>query len=143
MLISQAASSSLVTGMPRDGERSADCCGPVAQAPAASSASTAARLSVDMFYAPVRADRPCDDRVVVIGVAGGILRQPFAARRLHLPLFVGGPALEQGLGAFPLPRQPEAHEALRPLLAGDPSDHGCPRPLDRDLHVADSPRAAT
>src|SRR4030081_3484290 len=137
MLISQAASSSLVTGMPRDGERSADCCGPVAQAPAASSASTAARLSVDMFYAPVRADRPCDDRVVVIGVAGGILRQPFAARRLHLPLFVGGPALEQGLGPFPLPRQPEAHEALRPLLAGERRVRPGRASVGGDLHAAD------
>src|SRR4051812_31847143 len=114
MLMSQAASSVSVIGMPSAGDLTAEVCGTPAQAVAASKPSAATRLSKDMFDAPVCAHRPRDDRVVVIGVAGRILREPFAPRRLHLPLFVGRAAQKHGLGAFPFPRETKAHEAFRP-----------------------------
>src|SRR5262245_55915360 len=116
MLMSHAATSSAGARWPRPGPRvGAGASEDVAQA--ASSADTARipanRSAVYIAHTPVRRDAPGLDGMAVIGLSRRVARDPRGPRRLHVALFVGGPALQRRGRAVPLPRQPEAREALR------------------------------
>src|SRR5437870_5757989 len=63
MLISQRATSSALTLSPRAGRLPTGC--GVAHAASAATAQTIIRLGVNILHAPVGADCPADDRVVV------------------------------------------------------------------------------
>src|SRR5689334_21820842 len=100
--------------------------------------SEAARLGVDMGHLSVGADRPAHDRVVVVGIRRRILREPVLARGLHAAFFVGGAALEDCGLAVPLPRQAEAYERSRALLADQRRGGPARAAVGRDLDLADA-----
>src|SRR6266849_9787392 len=95
MLMSQRATSSALTAAPNAGGLPGAVCR-LAQAASAAAqiAMTTVRSDVDIFHAPVGADGPAHDGVVVIGIGGRVLREPGLARRLHPPLLVSGTALQ-------------------------------------------------
>src|SRR6266850_7734048 len=138
MLMSQRAISSALTAAPNAGGL------PVADGKPAQAASAAApiamttvRSDVNIFHAPVGADRPAHYGVVVIGI-DRVLRQPRLARRLHLPLFVGGAALQHRFLARPFPGQAEAHQALRAFLSGEHRVEPSGAAIGGDFDAADA-----
>src|SRR5712691_855304 len=113
MLMSQRTISSALTAAPSAGGLSGAGCRPAQAASAAAPiAMTTVRSQINIFHAPVCAHRPAHDGVVVIGIGGRVLREPRLARRLHLPLFVGGAALQHRFLARPFPGHAKALQAM-------------------------------
>src|SRR4051812_48108136 len=118
MLMSQAAISAGVIGLPRLGPAAA-----AAPAPRASARNAAREsLRVDMLHLPFRVDRPARRPVVVLADERRDRRRPRAlaalgddlrARRLHVAGIVPGAALEHRRPAVPAPQGAEARERLR------------------------------
>src|SRR6476646_8808632 len=65
----------------------------------------ATRSGVDILYAPVSAERPRRDRIVVKARVDRVSRQPRCACGLHVTFFVGRTALQYRGCAIPFPRQ--------------------------------------
>src|ERR1700730_12999662 len=109
MLMSQAAMSAAVTGLPN--------CGPSA-APAGATAMTsiaaprARRSSKHIARLPGLIDLPAGDGIVVVVAAQASLGDELRARGLHHAGVVGGAALQHGGTAVPLPGGAEAGQRL-------------------------------
>src|ERR1700730_4792073 len=109
MLMSQAAMSAAVTGLPN--------CGPSA-APAGATAMTsiaaprARRSSKHIARLPGLIDLPAGDGIVVVVAAQAPIGDELRARGLHHAGVVGGAALQHGGTAVPLPGGAEAGQRL-------------------------------
>src|SRR5689334_20550825 len=120
MLMSQAAISACVTGLPRLGPAAIAALDAIAH-------SAAIVLGVDMLHLAFRVDRPAGDGVeVLVGEAehaGRLLRlaalgDELAARRLDVAGLVPGAALQHRGAPVPAPQRAKAREGFavhRPL----------------------------
>src|SRR6185369_17360074 len=98
MLMSHAAIRSAGAGCPNAGfgdDVTGVIVGAVPQAGISMAATrTATVLRVYIFHAPVGADRPADDRIVVETNVRREQRRPLTASGLHVALFIGRAALQ-------------------------------------------------
>src|SRR5258708_769406 len=110
MLMSQAAMSAAVTGLPNCGLSAARV---GATAIASNATQRAKRSSKHIARLPGLIDLPAGDRVIVVVAAQAPLGDELRARRLHHAGVVGGAALQHGGTAVPLPGRAEACQRLR------------------------------
>src|SRR6267154_242596 len=112
MLMSQAAISAAVTGLPNCGLSAAIATLAGATAMTSSAVQSAKRSSKHIARLPGLIDLPAGDGVVVVVAAEPALGDELRARGLHHTGVVGGAALQHGRTAVPLPSRAEACQRL-------------------------------